>query len=124
MELMRHIPEVNVKEGVLSLEFKNSTGRCSLSLCSWERQNLMMMALTHCSRTNPAVKSNVSIVAQLLSMVSAGPTIVCCVGADSDFIKALDRDLTRKAGVQYPFSLSSVQVEKLMHQRSFSVMGK
>ena len=49
---------------------------------------------------------------------------LCCGGADSDFIKALDRDPTRKAGVQYPFCLSPVQVEKLMHKPSFSVMGK
>ena len=46
------------------------------------------------------------------------------LGADSNFIKALDRDPTRKAGVQYPFCLSPVQVEKLMHKPSFSVMGK
>ena len=83
----------------------------------------MMMALTHCGRDVPVVKGNVSMVGQLLSVVSKGPTIVCCGGADSDFIKALDKDPTRKAGVQYPFCLSPVQVEKLMHKPSFSVMG-
>ena len=82
------------------------------------------MALTHCSRDVPVVEGNVSMVGQLLSVVSMGPTIVCCGGADSDFNKALDRDPTRKAGVQYPFSLNPVQVENLMHQPSFSVMGK
>ena len=50
---------------------------------------------------------------------------LCVVGgADSDFIEALDRDPTRKAGVQYLFCLSPVQVEKLLHKPSFSVMGK
>ena len=48
---------------------------------------------------------------------------MCCGGADSDFNKTLDRDPTRKAGVQYPFCLSPVQVEKLMHKPSFSVKG-
>ena len=47
-----------------------------------------------------------------------GPKIVCCGGADSDFIKALDRDPMRKAAVQYPFSLNPVQKEKLMHKPS------
>ena len=84
----------------------------------------MMMAFTHCSRDVPVVKGSVSMVGQLLSIVSTDQTIVCCGGADSDFIKAFDRDPTRKAGVQYSFSLSPVQVEKLMHKPSFSVMGK
>ena len=121
---MRHIADVVGKEGVLSLDFKSSAVRRSLSLCFWKRKNLVMMAITHCGRDVPVVKSNVSTVGQLLSVESTGPTIVCCGGADSDFIKALDRDPTRKAGVQYPFSLNPVQVETLMHKPSFSVMGK
>ena len=60
----------------------------------------------------------------MLFVVSMGPTIVCCVGAEGDFIKAFDRDPTRKAGVQYTFSSNPVRVEKLMHKPSFSVMGK
>ena len=112
------------KEGVLSLEFKNSAVRCSLSLCFWEGKNLVMMALTHCSRDVPVVKGNVSMVGQLLSVMSMDPTIVCCSGADSDFIQALDRDPTRKTGVHYTFSLNNVQVKKLMHKPFFNVMGK
>ena len=83
-----------------------------------------MMALTHWSRDVPVVKGNVSLIGQLLIVVSAHPTIVCYGGADNDLIKALDRDPTRKVGVQYPFNLNPVQVEKLMHKFSFSVMGK
>ena len=87
------------KQGVLSLEFKSSAVCCSISLCFWELKNLVMMALTHCSRDVPVVKGNVSMVCQLLSVVSTGPTFVCCGGADSDFIKTLDKDPTLKAGV-------------------------
>ena len=75
----------------------------------------MMMALTHSGRDVPVVKGTVSMVGQLLSAVSMGPTIECRGGTGSDFIKALDRDPTRKAGMQYHFSLNPVQVEKLMH---------
>ena len=60
----------------------------------------MMMALTHCCRDVPVVKGNVSMVGQLLSVVSMITTIVCYGGVDSNFIKALDRDPTRNAGVQ------------------------
>ena len=83
-----------------------------------------MMAVTLCGRDNPVVKGSVPMGGQLLSVVSRKSTIVCCGGADSDFIEALDREPTRKAGEQYPFCLNSVQVEKLMHKPSFSVMGK
>ena len=124
LELLRHIADVVGKEGVLSLEFKRSAVRRSSSLCFWEGKNLVMMALTHCSRDVPVVKGNMSLVAQLLSLVSTGPTFVCCGGPDSDFIKTLDRDPTRKAGVQYLFIMSSFQVGKLMHKTSFSVMRK
>ena len=110
MELMRHIADMVGKEGVLSLEFRSSAVRRSLSLCFWEGKNLVMTALTHCSRDVPVVKGNVSTVGQLLSVVSTDPTIVCCGGADSDFIKAFDRDPTRKAGVQGLFCLNPVQV--------------
>ena len=95
---MRHLADVVGKESVLSLEFKSSAVRHSLTLCFWDVKNLVMMALNHCSRDVPVVKGNVSMVAQLLSVVSTGPAIVCCGGADSDFITALDRDPTRKAG--------------------------
>ena len=57
-----------------------------------------MMALTHCSREVAMVKGNVSMVGQLLSVVSVGPTIVCSGGADSNFFEALGKDPTRKAG--------------------------
>ena len=124
LELMRHIADVVGKEGVLSLEFKSSAVRRILSLCFWEGKNLVMMAVTHCGRDVPVVKGNVSMVGQLLSVVSMSTTIVCCGGADSDFIKALDRDPTRKAGVQCRFCLSPVQVEKLIHKPNFSVVGK
>ena len=124
MELMRHIADVVGKEGVFSHELKSLAVRRSFSLGFWEGKNHVMMVLTHCSRDVPLVKGNVSMVGQLLSVVSTDPTIVSCGGADSNFIKALARDPTRKAGVQYPFCLSPVQVEKLMHKPSFSVMGK
>ena len=124
MELMRHIVDVDSKEGVLSVEFKSSAVRRSLCLCFWDGKNLVTMALNHCSRDVHVVKGNVSMVGQLLSVVSTGPTIVCCGGADSDYIKVLDSDPMRKAGVQYPFSLNPVQVEKLTHKPSFSVTGK
>ena len=39
-------------------------------------------------------------------------------------MEVLDKNLGWKAGVQYPFSLTSVQFERLLHKPSFSVMGR
>ena len=69
MELMRHIADVVGKKGVLSLEFKSSAVRRNLSLYFWEGKNLVMMALTNCTRDVPVVKGNVSMVGHLLSVV-------------------------------------------------------
>ena len=77
---MRHIADVVGKEGVFSLELRSLAVRRSLSLCFWEGKNLVMMVLTHCSRDVPVVRGIVSMVGQLLSVVSTDPTIVCCVG--------------------------------------------
>ena len=84
----------------------------------------MTVAIAHCGRDVPAVRSCVLLCSQVLSVVSLEPTIICCAGGSADFIKALDKAPNQKSGIQYPFSLSLLQVEKLMHKPSFSVMGK
>ena len=72
IELMRHIADVVGTKDVLSLEFKSSALRRSLSLCFWVGKNLVMVALTHCSRDVPVVKGKVSMVGQLLSVFVNG----------------------------------------------------
>ena len=39
-------------------------------------------------------------------------------------MKVLDKSPGRKAGVQYPFALTLVQFERLLHKPSLSVMGR
>ena len=82
------------------------------------------MANAQCGRDVPSVKSSVLLCSQLLSAISLEPAIICCAGGSADFFKALDKAPNQKAGLQYPFNLVSLQVEKLMHKPSFSVMGK
>ena len=40
------------------------------------------------------------------------------------FVKVLHKNPGRKAGVQYPFALTPLQFERLLHKPSFSVMGR
>ena len=62
--------------------------------------------------------------AQLLNVIGNEATISCCGGSNVDFIKELDKSPGRKAGNQYPFGLTLLQSEKLLHKPSFNVMGK
>ena len=82
------------------------------------------MTIVYCGRDVLVVKSNVLVSSQLLSAVSTEPRIICCGGSSLEFTKALDKAPSQKAGIQYPFSLSPMHVEKLMHKPSFNVMGK
>ena len=122
--LMKHLSVVVGREKVYSLEFTTSSSRRGLRISFWEGKELISMTIAHCGRDVPFVKSSVLLCSQVLSVVSLEPTIICCACGSADFIKALDKAPSRKGGIQYPFNLVPLQVEKLMHKPSFSVMGK
>ena len=80
--------------------------------------------MLHCGRDVPPAKSYVDLTSRLLSAISGDATFICCGGSSADFVKALDKSPGRKEGVQYPFTLTLLQFERLLHKPSFSVMGK
>ena len=121
---MKHVAAVLQSEKVYSLEFTTTNVRRGLSICFWEGKELVTVTIAHCGRDVPVVRSCVLLCSQVLSVVSLEPTIIFCAGGSADFIKALDKAPSQKCGIQYPFSLLPLQVEKLMHKPSFSVMGK
>ena len=82
------------------------------------------MPMLHCGRDVPPAKSYVNLMSRLLSAVSGDATIICCGGSSADFVKALNRSPGRKAGVQYSFTLTPLQFERLLLKPSFSVMGR
>ena len=57
------------------------------------------MSIAHCGRDVPAVKCNVLLSSQLLSAVSTEPLIIFFMGSSLDFIKALDKAPSQKAGI-------------------------
>ena len=77
---------------------------------------MITFSIAHCGRDVPDVKGIVLLSSQLLSSVSTEPRNTCRGGSSLDIIKALDKAPTQKAGIQYPFSLSPVHIEKLMHK--------
>ena len=77
------------------------------------------MTVAHCGRDVPSVKSSVLLCSQVSSAVSLEPNIICRVGGSAEFVKALDKAPSQKAGMEYPFNLLALQVEKLMHKPRF-----
>ena len=122
--LLKHIAVVLRRKEVYSLEFTTTSVQRKLSISFWDGKDLITMTISQCGRDVPSVKSSVLLCSQLLSAISLEPTIICCAGGSADFIKALDKAPNQKAGMQYPFRLLPLQIEKLMHKSSFSVMGK
>ena len=121
---LKQLAKILQRMKVYSLEFGTTTTRRSLSISFWEGKELITMSIAHCGRDVPAVRSNVLLSSQMLGAVSTEPRTICCGGSSLEFIKALDKIPFQKAGIQYPFSLSPVHIQYLMHKPSLSVMGK
>ena len=124
VELVKHVSSVIAREGAYSIEFSVGSHRRTLSVGFWEGKRFVCMPMLHCGRDVPPTKSYIDLVSRLLSAISGDATIICCGGSNSDFVKVLDKSPGRKAGVQYPFALTPVQFERLLHKPSFSVMGR
>ena len=122
--LLKNIAAVLEREKMYSLEFMTTSVRRKLSINFWEGNDLITVTIAHCGRDIPSVKCSVLFFSKILSAVSLGPTIICCSGGSADFIEALDKAPSQKAGLQFPFKLLPLQIEKLMHKPSFSVMGR
>ena len=124
LELVKHVSSVIAREGAYSIEFFVGSRRRTLSLCFWEGKRFLCLPMLHCGRDVPPTKSYFDLVSRLMSAISGDATIICCGGSSADFVKVLDKSPGRKAGVQYPFSLTPVLFERLLHKPSFSVMGR
>ena len=124
VELVKHVSSVIAREGAYSIEFSVGSHRRTLSVGFWEGKRFVCMPMLHCGRDVPPTKGYIDLVSRLLSAISGDATIVCCGGSNADFVKVLDKSPGRKAGVQYPFALAPVQLERLLHKPSFSVMGR
>ena len=124
LELVKHVSSVIAREGAYSIELFVDSRRRTLSLCFWEGKRFLCLPMLHCGRDVPPTKSYIDLVSRLLSAISGDATIICCGGSSAEFVKVLDKSPDRKVGVQYPFSLTPVQFERLLHKPSFSVMGR
>ena len=122
--LLKHIAVVLRREKVYSLDFLTASVRSRLRISFWEGKDVMTLTIAHCGRDFPSVKSTVLLCSQVLSVVSLEANKNCCAVGSADFFETLDKARSQKAGMQYPFHLLPLQIKKLMHKPSFSVMGE
>ena len=76
------------------------------------------MPVALCGRDVPLSKSFVVLTSQLLSAFGGDATIIFCMVAN------LGKKFLLEKGFQYPFSLTPLQFEQLLHKPSFSVIDK
>ena len=115
--LMEHLVDITDIEGVSSGEFRITTTRRNLNASFWEGKELVTKVIANCGRDVSVVKSFVALTTRLVRVTFMDATIISCAGCGSDLIIAVVKSL--KAGVQYQFNLSHVQVEMLMLNPSF-----
>ena len=77
-----------------------------------------------CGRDMLPVKRQLGMVAKSLGAVSENPDNDNCAGVGVDILKTLDRMPSSQVGLQYPFSIQALPVEKLLRKSSFSVMDQ
>ena len=112
------------REGAYSIEFAVELQRGTLSIGSCEGKQFVCIPVVHCERDVSPTKGYIDLVSQQLSATSSDATFICCGGSSADLVKVLDKSPGRKAGVHYPFTLTHLQFERLLHKPSFSVMGR
>ena len=124
MELVKHVSATTSREGAFSIEFAVDSPCRTLSIGFQVSKQFVCMLVVHCGRDVSPTKSYNDLMSRLLSATSGNAMIICCGGSSADFVKVLDKSPGRKAGVQYPFTLTPLQFERLLHKPSFSVMGR
>ena len=124
VELVKHFSAMIAREGAYSIDFAVGLHRRTLSIGFWEGKQFVCMPVLHCGRDVSPTMGYIDLMSRLLSAISGDATIICCGGSSADFVNVLDKSNGRKAGVQYPFALTSLQFERQLHKPSFSVMGR
>ena len=120
---MKNESSVISLEEAYSIEFTVDWHRRTLSIWFWEGRRFVCMLILHCRRDVAPTKGYMDLMSRLLSAISSDTTIICCGESSASFVKVFDKSLGRKAGVQYPFTLTPLQFERLLHQPNLSSMG-
>ena len=115
---------VIARRGACSIEFAVDARRRRLSIGFWEGKPFVCMPIWQCGRDVSPTKCYIGLISRHLSAYSGDATIIGFDGSSADSVNVLDNSLGRKAGVQYPFTLTPLQCERLLRKPSFSVMGK
>ena len=104
---------VNARGRACSIEFAVESHRRTWSIGFWEVKQFVCMPIVPCERDVSPTKGYIDIISRLLSAISGDATIICCGGSSVEFVKVLDKSPGQEAVVQNPFTLTSLQFERL-----------
>ena len=84
--------------------------------------HLIDIELCTIPRYLPVVKGELNSISQMQFAVANHPQLHT-VGCNNDFLKALDQDPDRQAGVQYPVCLYPIDIRKLTYETKYNKLG-
>ena len=84
----------------------------------------MDLDVSECDGDAPIVKNQLAIIAQFLGAVTRIAEINTCGGVGVDIIKPLDKCISIKVVVYYPYDVNTLNLEKLLRKPRYSDMER
>ena len=108
----------------MSLVFTIERKTREMGICLWDGSQLVDVCIMRCGKDMPLVKDQLGMVSKLLGATFEEPDIVSCGCVGVDVSKTLEKMLSSKVGLHYPFSIHALQIEKPLRKPSYSAMGR
>ena len=121
---MEDVAQTVNDSGLYSIEFEPQGSKEIASLRYWKLGFLVKLQLFQYSLTSDPDRSQLLVVARLLSLLSTAPQIVCMSGCTASVLRAVEESSLLKKGIEYPFRYQVTALHKLMHKREGSVFGR
>ena len=107
-----------------SIEFEPQGIKEIASLRYWKLGFLVKLQLFQYSLAADPDRSQLLVVARLLSLLSTARQIVCMSGCTASVLRAVEESSLLKTSIEYPFRYQVTSLHKLMHKREGSVFGR
>ena len=90
----------------------------------WHRDQLLGVYIKHTGRASGHSQAEPRLLSDIVVAIPPKPEIVCGRGATSSFVQLIDCTPLFLHGVQSPHRFVALSVEKLMHKKNLSVVGR
>ena len=121
---MEDMSKHTIETGMFAVEFERKGHYYHLYIRFWSDSVLSRVYVCRSGVANPDIEGRLGSLSRLLSAISTEPDIVACSGCPLSFIQTIDKSPYFSHAVQYPFRFDLFDLEKMMHKKSFSVLGR